>query len=108
VTAPDASRRRSTGPLYPLATAQAYARCPGRSSVVLVVSHLFSPIALAIPWLLGKVADRAGTPWALAILIAEPIGLVALALATAPRPPAPSTVTTGDRDSRDSRTGDAP
>ena len=87
----------TAGPLYPLAIAQAYARCPGRSSVVLVVSHLFSPIALAIPWLLGRVADHAGALAALALLAAQPIGLVVLAL-----------VTTGDRDSRDSRTGDAP
>lgn len=87
----------TAAPLYPLATAQAYARCPGRSSVVMVTSHLFAPFALALPWLLGWVADHAGTLAALALLAAQPIGLVALAL-----------VTTGDRDSRDSRTGDAP
>lgn len=92
----------TAAPLYPLATAQAYARCPGRSAVVLVVSHLFAPFALAVPWLLGWVADRAGTLTALALLAAQPVGLVALAALAAPR------VTTGDRDSRDSRTGDAP
>jgi MFS family permease len=94
----------TAAPLYPLASAQAYARCPGRSSVVLVTSHLFAPFALALPWLLGWVADHAGTLAALALLAAQPVGLVALALATAPRPP----VTTADRDNRDSRTGDAP
>ncbi|TMQ05865.1 MAG: MFS transporter [Deltaproteobacteria bacterium] len=86
----------TAAPLYPLATAQAYARCPGRSSVVLVASHLFAPLVLALPWLLGWVADRAGTLCALALLAVQPIGLVVLAL------------TTGDRDSRDSRTGDPP
>jgi MFS family permease len=92
----------TAAPLYPLASAQAYARCPGRASVVLVVSHLFAPFALALPWLLGWVADHAGTLAALALLAAQPIGLVVLAAATSRRP------TTADRDSRDSRTGDAP
>jgi MFS family permease len=94
----------TAAPLYPLATAQAYNRCPGRSSVVLVASHLFSPFALALPWLLGWIADRAGTLAALAVLIAEPVGLLVLAAVTSPAPPA----TTADRDNRDSRTGDAP
>ena len=94
----------TAAPLYPLASAQAYARCPGRSSVVLVTSHLFAPFGLALPWLLGWIADHAGTPTALALLAAQPIGLVVLAVATRPRAP----VTTDDRDSRDSQTGDAP
>jgi MFS family permease len=90
----------TSAPLYPLTCAQAYARRPGRSGVVIVASHLFAPFALALPWLLGAIADRAGVSVALAVMIAEPIGLVALALATR--------ATTGDRDSRDSRTGAAP
>jgi len=108
----------TAAPLYPLASAQAYARCPGRSSVVLVTSHLFAPFGLALPWLLGWIADHAGTAAALALLAAQPVGLVVLAAVTRPHaapaapvtapaaPPAP--VTTDDRDSRDSQTGDAP
>lgn len=69
-------------PLYPLASAQAYARCPGRSGVVPVAGHLFAPFVLVLPWLLGAVADRAGTLVALALLVAQPIGLVVLAAAT--------------------------
>jgi fucose permease len=65
--------------LYPLAAARAYARCPGRSGVVLAGNHLFTPIGLALPWLLGIVADRAGTMVALALLIVQPIGLAILA-----------------------------
>jgi predicted MFS family arabinose efflux permease len=65
--------------LYPLAAARAYARCPGRSGVVLAGNHLFTPIGLALPWLLGVVADRAGTMVALALLIVQPIGLAILA-----------------------------
>lgn len=70
----------TAAPLYPLASARAYARCPGRSSVVLVTSHLFAPLALALPWLLGWIADHAGARAALAVLAAQPIGLVALAI----------------------------
>lgn len=92
----------TAAPLYPLASAQAYARCPGRSGVVVVAGHLFAPLALALPWLLGAIADRAGTLAALALLIAQPVGLVVLALAT------PRGVTTADRGSRGSRTGGAP
>jgi MFS family permease len=73
----------TTAPLYPLASAQAYARCPGRSGVVVVAGHVFAPFVLVLPWLLGAIADRAGTLAALALLIAQPIGLVVLAVVTA-------------------------
>jgi MFS family permease len=72
----------TTAPLYPLASAQAYARCPGRSGVVVVAGHMFAPLVLVLPWLLGLVADRAGTLAALALLVAQPIGLVILAVLT--------------------------
>lgn len=108
----------TAAPLYPLASALAYARCPERSSIVLVASHLFAPLTLALPYGLGWVADHAGVLAALALLAAQPVGLVALAAVTSPRrtaappvPPVPArdrAVTTADRDSRDSRTGDAP
>lgn len=100
----------TAAPLYPLASALAYARCPERSSVVMVASHLFAPLTLALPWGLGWVADHAGVLAALALLAAQPVGLVALAAMTAPRRTAaqPAPVTTADRDSPGSRTGDAP
>ena len=78
-------------PLYPLASAQAYARRPGRAGVIVVAGHLFAPFALALPWLLGAVADRAGTGVALSLLVAQPIGLVVLAVATAPVRRGPAT-----------------
>ena len=68
--------------LYPLASARAYARCPGRSGIVLAGGHLFTPLGLALPWLLGLVADRAGTLAALALLLVQPLGLAALAYAS--------------------------
>ncbi|HEX8108333.1 MAG TPA: hypothetical protein VF516_11430, partial [Kofleriaceae bacterium] len=92
----------TAAPLYPLASALAYARCPERSSIVLVGSHLFAPLTLALPWGLGWIADHAGVLAALALLAAQPVGLVALAAVTS------RAVTTVDRGSRDSRTGDAP
>jgi MFS family permease len=64
--------------LYPLAAARAYARCPERSGVVLAAGHLFTPLGLALPWVLGMVADRAGTFVALALLIIQPLGLAVL------------------------------
>jgi predicted MFS family arabinose efflux permease len=66
--------------LYPLAASQAYAARPGQSGAVLAASHLFTPLGLALPWLLGAAADRWGTHVALALLVIEPIGLAVLAL----------------------------
>jgi MFS family permease len=72
-------------PLYPLTAAQAYAQRPGKSGSVQAVGHLFSPISLALPWLLGIVADRASIVTALALLVIQPIGLVALVAVTCRR-----------------------
>ena len=69
----------TSAPLYPLVAARAYARYPGRSGLVLAASHLFTPLALALPFLLGALADRAGTHAALAALILQPIALALLA-----------------------------
>jgi MFS family permease len=68
----------ASAPLYPLAAAQAYARRPQQSGSVLAASHLFTPLGLALPWLVGVVADQAGTTAALALLVAQPLGLVVL------------------------------
>ena len=72
--------------LYPLAAARAYARRPGQSGSVLAASHLFTPLGLALPWLIGMVADRAGLTIALALLVVQPLGLVALATRERSRP----------------------
>jgi MFS family permease len=68
----------TSAPLYPLAAARAYARFPGRSGLVLAAQHLFTPLGLALPFLLGLVADHAGTFVALALLGVQPLGLVVL------------------------------
>jgi MFS family permease len=69
-------------PLYPLAAAQAYACRPDASGSVLAAGHLFTPLGLALPWLIGIVADRAGLMTALLLLVIQPIGIVIIALAT--------------------------
>jgi predicted MFS family arabinose efflux permease len=68
-------------PLYPLVVAQTYAAHPGRSGAVNAAAHLFTPLSLSLPWALGVLADFAGTWWALAVLIAQPVGLLLMALA---------------------------
>ena len=70
----------TAAPLYPLAAAQAYAARPNESGAVLAASHLFTPLGLALPWILGVAADHWGTTIALALLVLEPIGLGLLAL----------------------------
>ena len=71
--------------LYPLVAAQAFARRPAHSGSVLAASHLFTPLALVLPFLIGLVADHAGTYVALSLLIVQPIGLVVLARVLRPR-----------------------
>lgn len=81
-----------SAPLYPLSAAQAYARQPEASGAVLAAGHLFTPLALALPFVIGAVADHAGTLVALALLVAQPLGLVVLVAATrATRSAAPRT-----------------
>lgn len=71
----------TAAPLYPLASAQAYAALPGRSGTVQAAAHLFTPLGLALPWLLGVLADAAGTTAALIALAAQPVGLAVIAAA---------------------------
>lgn len=72
----------TTAPLYPIVTAQAYAALPGRSGAVNAAGHLFTPFSMLAPWLLGLVADRAGVMAALVVLLAQPLGILALATPT--------------------------
>ena len=69
-------------PLYPLTAAQAYARRPEASGSVLAAGNLFAPLGLMLPFLVGSVADYAGTTVALLLLVAQPLGLIVLLLGT--------------------------
>lgn len=66
-------------PMYPIASAQAYAALPGRSGMVNAVGQIFAPLTLAAPWLIGMVADRFGLTVALALLLVQPLGLASAA-----------------------------
>ena len=64
---------------YPIAMAQAYRALPGYSGTVNAVGHLFLPLTVALPVLLGLVADVFGLTVVLLILAAEPLGLLWIA-----------------------------
>ena len=66
--------------LYPLAKAQAYRALPGRSGMLNAMAHVFTPLDIVVPLALGLVADRFGLLPALAVLLAQPIGLFVIAL----------------------------
>ena len=70
----------TAAPMYPIVSARAYAALPGRSGTVHATAHLFTPLQLALPWLLGAVADAAGLELALALLVAQPLTLAVIAL----------------------------
>jgi MFS family permease len=84
----------TAAPLYPITMAQAFAALPGRSGAVQAASHLFTPLSMSLPLLIGWTADRHGTGPALIALAAEPVGLAILALVAtrAARSPASSRV----------------
>jgi FSR family fosmidomycin resistance protein-like MFS transporter len=69
----------TAAPMYPIASAQAYAALPGRSGTVNAAGHVFTPLSLALPWLLGWIADHAGLTTAIGLLIVQPVGLMAFA-----------------------------
>lgn len=69
----------TAAPMYPIASAQAYAALPGRSGTVNAAAHVFTPVVLALPWLLGLVGDRFGILVALAFLGVQPLGIVVVA-----------------------------
>jgi MFS family permease len=70
----------TAAPLYPLAAARAYAARPGASGEVLAVSHLLTPVGLALPFAIGAIADAVGVTTALALLVVQPVALAAMAM----------------------------
>lgn len=76
----------TAAPMYPLVFARAYAALPERSGTVHAAAHAFTPLMLAIPLLLGWVADAWGTQWALLALLAQPIALALIAASQLRRP----------------------
>ena len=71
----------SVAPMYPIASAQAYAALPGRSGAVHAAGHLFTPVTLGFPWFLGMLADHLGVRVALCVVLFQPVSLVLAAAA---------------------------
>jgi len=67
---------------YPLAQAQAYRAAGERSGLVATLTPLVTSFELAAPLLLGMLADRFGLTLALAVLLAQPLGLLCVCLLT--------------------------
>jgi hypothetical protein len=66
---------------HPLLRARAFAAMPERPHVVLAAGALFGSVELAIPLLVGAVADRAGLLAAMLVLLAQPAAVLLGAVA---------------------------
>ncbi len=64
--------------LYPLAQARAYAALPGRGATVAAMASAFGWLELGVPALLALVADLLGLRVVLWLLLAQPLGVLAL------------------------------
>src|SRR5262249_54051008 len=67
---------------YPIVKAEAYASAPGRSGLVNAVLSALLPLEIATPIGLAATADHVSLRAALLALLAQPLGLLALALIT--------------------------
>jgi fucose permease len=67
---------------YPLAQSAAYRAVPASADRVAALSQLFGPIDLAIPLVLGFLADRYGVGAALVGLLVQPLWLIGAATLT--------------------------
>lgn len=74
----------SIGPQYPLAQAQCYRCVRSRPLLVSVLESLLQPIQVALPWVVGVLADHGGIMWALAFLSLQPVCLLAATLLAPP------------------------
>jgi MFS family permease len=69
----------SAAALHPLAKARTYAALPGRPALVNAVAGALLPFDVAAPLLLGAVAARAGSAFAVGALLIAPVGIAAVA-----------------------------
>jgi fucose permease len=63
---------------YPIAKSQAYARLPGRSGTVLTVISLGAPFEVALPGIVGLIAERFGLLAGLTFLGLAPVLMLLL------------------------------
>ncbi|WP_164017759.1 MFS transporter [Pyxidicoccus trucidator] len=66
---------------YPLLKARAFAALPGRPHLVLAMGSLLGWLDLALPLIVGAVADGPGLFAAMLVLLAQPVGVLLSALA---------------------------
>jgi FSR family fosmidomycin resistance protein-like MFS transporter len=66
----------ATASWYPVLQGEAYAAAPGRSGTVMAVTSLAGLLGGALIWLVGWVAEAAGLPAAMALLLLGPVSLV--------------------------------
>ena len=66
----------ATASWYPVLQGEAYASAPGRSGTVMAVTSLAGLLGGALVWLVGWVAEAAGLPAAMALLLLGPVSLV--------------------------------
>ncbi|HEY5005441.1 MAG TPA: hypothetical protein VII61_19930, partial [Ktedonobacteraceae bacterium] len=64
--------------LYPIATAEAYKRFPGRSGTVRAVASLGAPFEVVLPYITGFVAGRFGVVASLCLLGTAPLLILLL------------------------------
>lgn len=67
------------GPMFPLATAAAYAGRPGRPGLVGALENGFAPLEILAPLVVGWVADRLGLEAAILALLLQPATVAAVA-----------------------------
>lgn len=72
---------------YPLAKAQLYRALPGRSGTAVAIAGLFGPVELALPLLIGWIADTEGLKVALWVLALQPVALLLASLTWVARNP---------------------
>jgi predicted MFS family arabinose efflux permease len=73
------------GPQFPLAQAQCYRCTRAEPLLVNVLESMLEPVHVALPWLIGLLAQHFGLGWALAALLLQPLCLL-VALLRSPTP----------------------
>ena len=65
---------------YPLLLSQAYKSAPGSAAFVGALAEVFVLVDLTVPLVVGELGDAFGLQWALATLLLQPLGVLALVL----------------------------
>lgn len=76
-----------TAAQYPLLLARAYEAAPGRAAIVNAMSEVFVVVDVALPLLLGALADDRGLGLAMGCLLLQPLGVLTLVLVATRKPP---------------------